>query len=322
MRGVTLDLLLARARHAGPRWLLVTAGLAVAAVLPVLAQAVTAVTADAALRQGLAALPPGRASITVSYNGLPDPAQQRALDAAVTGQLPRVTGAAAHRELIFREISDGHGGSYTLGAADRLYTQVSLVSGRMPTTCTPTHCEVVALRLPGDPPLPRVSDLGLVVVGEAVRTDPLLLSGTFDPGPGHPVLLADGVAAASGLAGLELFGRTFGWVAPLDLSRVRAGGVGGWVAESAAIGDELWKQIPGLVLTVPGDVLRDEDARARVSAGRFVVLGGATSVLLLGTAVVGGAALRRDHEAFLGALRRRGASRRRVAVLVGGEVGI
>jgi hypothetical protein len=321
-RSVTLDLLLARARHAGSRWLLVTAGLAAAAVLPVVAQAVTSVTADAALRQGLAALPPGQAAITVSYNGLPDPAEQRTLDQAVRSRLPRLTGGPVHRQLLFREISDGHGGAYSLGAADRLATEVRLVSGRMPATCTPTHCEVVALRLPGEPPLPQVSDLGLVVVGEAVRTDPLLLSGTFDPGPGHPVLLADGVTAASALAPLQLFGRTFGWVAPLDLSRIRSGGVTGWVAQSAAVGDDLWKQVPGLVLTVPDEVLRDEDARAGVSAGRFVVLGGATSVLLLGTAVVGGAALRRDHEAFLGALRRRGVSRRRLAALVGGEVGL
>ena len=52
------------------------------------------------------------------------------------------------------------------------------------------------------------------------------------------------------------------------------------------------------------------------------MLGGATSVLLLGTAVVGGAALRRDHEAFVGALRRRGAVPAALRVLVAGEVGL
>jgi hypothetical protein len=321
-RGVTVDLLLARARHAGSRWLLVTAGLAIAAVLPVVAQAVTAVTADAALRHGLAALAPGDAAITVSYNGLPDAAEQQALDTAVHAQLPRLTGAPVHRQLLFREMSDGHGGTLVLAGADHLTGEVRLVTGRMPQQCTPRRCEVVALRVPGGPATPQVADLGLVVVGEVVRTDPLLLSGTFDPGPGRPVLLADGVAQVSRLATLELFGRTFGWVAALDLAQVRTRGVDGWVGNSATVADDLWKAIPGLVVTVPDGVLHDTDARARVSARRFVVLGGATSVLLLGTAVVGGAALRRDHEAFLGALRRRGASRRRLIGLVTGEVGL
>ena len=43
-------------------------------------------------------------------------------------------------------------------------------------------------------------------------------------------------------------------------------------------------------------------------------------MLLLGAAVVGGAALRRDHEAFTGALRRRGASPRLLRALLAGEV--
>jgi hypothetical protein len=321
-RSVTADLLLARARHAGPRWLLVTVGLAVAAVLPVLAQAVAAVTADAALRHGLAALTPGDAAVTVSYNGLADAAEQRALDTAVSGRLPRLTAGPIHRELLYRELSDGHGGTFSLAAAERLAAEVRPVSGRMPQTCTPTRCEVVVLRVPGGPPAPVVGDLGLVVVGEVVRTDPLLLSGTFDPRPGHPILLGDGVRAVAALSTLQLHGRTFGWVAPPDLDRVRALGVDGWVTGSATVADDLWKQIPGLVVTVPDTVLRDADARARLSARRFVVLGAATSVLLLGTAVVGGAALRRDHEAFLGALRRRGASQGRIAALVTGEVGV
>jgi hypothetical protein len=321
-RSVTIDLLLARARHAGPRWVLVALGLAAGAVLPVLAQAVAALTADAALHHGLAALSPGDAALTVSYNGLPDAAEQRALDGAVRRGLPRLTAGTVHRELLYREMSDGRGATFTLAAADHLAAEVRLISGRMPASCTSTRCEVVSLRVPGGPALPTVGDLGLVVVGEAVRTDPLLLSGTFDPGPGHPILIGDGTAPVAAVRPLELHGRTFGWVAPLDLARVRARGVDGWVQDSATVADDLWKQLPGLVVTAPDEVLRDTDARARVSARRFVVLGAATSVLLLGTAVVGGAALRRDHESFLAALRRRGASRGRIAALVTGEVGL
>jgi hypothetical protein len=160
----------------------------------------------------------------------------------------------------------------------------------------------------------------LVVVGHAVRTDPLLLSGTFDPGSDAGVLLADGVGRAGALAALSGFERSYGWVAPLDVERVRTLGVGAWVDEGARVAQDLGRAASGLAVTAPEDALRREDRRAAVSAQRFSLLGGANAVLLLGTAVVGGAALRRDHEAFLGALRRRGARRRQLAWLVAGEV--
>ncbi len=316
-------LIVARARHAGPRWLLVVAGLALATVLPVLARAVTTVTADAALSQGLAALPAGERSVIVSYNGLPDPAELARMDGTVRGALPRLTSRQVHRQLIFREINDARGAGFVLGAADDLPRAVRLASGRMPTSCTPTRCEVVQLQGADAVATPDLEpELGLVIVGRVVRTDPLLLTGTFDPGQGKAVLLADGVRAAAANRALEVFGRSYGWTAPFDLRLVHRLGVDGWIGTGAQVADDLWRATPGLVLTIPDDVLQQENSRAQVSAQRFGVLGGTTSVLLLGTAVVGGAALRRDHEAFLGALRRRGVTRRQVTGLVGGEVGL
>ncbi len=316
---VVPGLLGARVRHAGRRRLLVAAGLAVAAVLPVLAAALTATTTDAVLQRGLATRPVGDRSVIVSYNGLPDAAELADLDAAVRQNLPRLTGLALHRQLIFREFTDDRGGGYVLGAADDLRRGVRLVDGRLPASCTPTRCEVVSLSAPGaDPYVP--ADLGIVVVGHAVRTDPLLLTGTFDPGPDAKVLLADGVTRAGAVASLSVRQRTIGWVAGLDIEQVRRLGVDAWLAESTRVADDLWMARAGLVLTTVDDALRQENARARASAGRFTVLGSATAVLLLGTAVVGGAALRRDHEAFVGALRRRGAGRGVLRLLLAGEV--
>src|SRR5436305_1667427 len=104
--------------------------------------------------------------------------------------------------------------------------------------------------------------LHLVVVGRAVRTDPLLFSGTFDPGHDAPVLVADGVVGVAGIDPLSLFQRSYGWVAPIDLDRVQRLGVDGYLARSAQAPDpERWST--GLVLTAPDDVLRAEDARAR-----------------------------------------------------------
>ncbi|WP_088319661.1 hypothetical protein [Kineosporia sp. R_H_3] len=319
--GVVPGLLAARVRHAGRRRLLVAAGLAVAAVLPVLAAALTTTTTDAALQRGLAARPVGERSVIVSFNTPADAAELDLLDAAVRRELPRLSGRPLHRQLIFRAFGDSRGGDYVLAAADDLPAAVRLVDGRLPASCTPTLCEVVSLADPGRDPF-LAPELGLRIVGHARRTDPLLLTGTFDPGPDATVLLGDGVERVSLLESLALRQRTVGWVAALDLDRVRREGVDAWLDDATRVADDLWIARAGLVLTTVDDVLRAENARARASAGRFTVLGSATAVLLLGTAVVGGAALRRDHEAFVGALRRRGAGRGVLRALLAGEVAL
>lgn len=320
--GLLLELLAARIRRAGGRWWLVAAGIALCGVLPVLGAASATLTSQAALRQGLAALPAGERSVTVSYNGILDPAEAADADRQVRARLPQLTSAPVRRQLIYRPLADGSGGEFVLGAADGLPSAVRVTQGRLPRTCTPTRCEVVVLGTP--PPAGPLAELGLVVVGTARRTDPLLLSGTFDPNGGGsgstPLLLVDGVDRGTAIAAFSVFQRSYGWVAGLDLDRVGADGVADWVARSARVHDRLWLDREGLFLTSPDRVLRDEDARARASARRFAVLGSATALLLLGTAVAGGAAVRGDHQRFADALRRRGASPGRLAALTAAEV--
>ncbi len=302
--------------------MLVAAGIALCAVLPVLTAALTQTTSDAALRRGLAALPPGERIVGVSFNGgLGTPAQAKQVERAVVSGLHRLASGPVRRQLQYRELSDGHGATFVLAAADDLGRRVSLVSGRLPSSCTPTRCEVVALRTGDDgaQPMPDQA-LGIVIVGAVTRTDPLLLAGTFDPGPGLQVLLAGDVDGADAVAPLSAFSRTHGWVVPLDLRAVQAVGVDRWVRTGSDVADTLNRVVVGLVLLTPDQVLTEQDARARASARRFWLLGAASAVLLLGTAVVGGAAVRRDHELFLAALRRRGASRRQLGGLVAGEV--
>ncbi len=159
------------------------------------------------------------------------------------------------------------------------------------------------------------------MVGAVRLTDPLLLAGTFTPAQGAPLLLGDGVERVGAISALGTFGRTIGWVTPLDLARVRSLGVDAWVDAATATADDFARTTnDALTVTAPGDVLRAEHDRAVTNAQRFTLLGATGSVLLLGAAVVGGAALRRDHEAFTGALRRRGAAPRLLGALLAGEV--
>ena len=326
--GVLASLLAARGRRAGVRRVAVAAALGLGTALAVVSAAVTAVTAESTLEAAVADLPAGARSVVVSTYGLPTAQRIGELDALVTAALPRLGAGPVRRQLVFREIGDTHHNAVVLSATDGLAGAVRLVSGRLPATCTPARCEVVML-LPDRPapgaaaPAPPSLDpaLGVVVVGSARRADPLLLSGTFTPSPGAPLLIGDGVRQVGALASLSAFSRTVGWVGPLDLARVKALGVQAWADEATRIADEFSRAaFDELTLTAPTDVLRAQHERAVTSTQRFGLLAATGSLLLLAAAVVGGAALRRDHEAFTGALRRRGAAPRLLRALLAGEV--
>ena len=327
--GAVADLVRARARHRVSAWVLVAAGTALAAALPVASAAASRLVAGAALEHGLQQLPAGQRSVTVSYNGfLPQDADVAEVNRLVGSELARLSDGGVLRQLEFRRISDSQHHEFVLGGADHLSSSVRLLSGRMPSSCTPTRCEVVVV---GTPLTPDPA-LGLVVVGPAARTDPLLLSGTFDPGPGVPLLLADGVDAVAGLSSLEVFQRSYGWVSPVDLAKVRHDGVPAYLDASASVADRLWTHTAGLVLTAPDDTLQAEDQRASGSGQRFALLGAIGAVLVLGLALVGAVGARRDHLAVVRTLRLRGAATRRLAgftlaeaswpVLLGAVVGI
>ncbi|HYY10059.1 MAG TPA: hypothetical protein VE781_03930, partial [Kineosporiaceae bacterium] len=311
--GVLVPLLAARARRAGLRRLAVAAALGLATALAVVSAAVTAVTAESTLTTAVAALPAGERSVVVSSYGLPTPERVDQLDALVTRRLPELGAGPVRRQLVHREIGDTHRNTVVVAATDDLPGAVRLVAGRLPASCTPTRCEVVLMlpdRLePGaaTPAPPQLDpQIGLVVVGTVRRTDPLLLSGTFQPATTAPLLLGDGVQQVGALTSLQPFARTIGWVAPLDLGKVKALGVQAWADTATGISIDFARTAPDeLSLTAPTDLLRQQHERAVTSTQRFGLLAATGSVLLLAAAVVGGAALRRDHEAFAGALRRR-----------------
>lgn len=321
---LVLALLGARARHAGARWLIVAGTLALAAAVPVVTATLTSTTADAALRRGLESVAPGDRSVVATFNGLFDETAFADADVAVRQLLPRLTTDEPRRQMLFRELADLRGETFLLGAADDLAHAVRVVEGRLPRTCTPTHCEVVQLETGSvtTPTLKVPTGLDVVVVGRVVRADPYLLSGSFDPGPEVAILLADGVLPASRLEPLLLRQRSYGWVAPIDLATLRDQGVGAWTSTAAQVSGDLLRANTRLVLLTPDATIRAEISRAGTSTGRFAVLGGATAIVLLGAAVVGGTALRRDHQSFTNALRRRGAGRRVLRLLLIGEVGL
>lgn len=311
--GVVLGVALARLRFRPLRWILIAAGVAAAALLPVLTASTSTVAAAQALRHGMAQLEPGQRSLILSYSaGTRTAAQLAGINTEVQSQLDRLSAGPVRRQLLFRRISDSAGGTFYLAATDNLGNAVHLLSGRLPASCTPQRCEVVVV---GATPPHLDPALGLVVVGTARRTDPLLLGGTFDTGHDAPLLLADGVAAAAQLQALQDFQRSYGWYAPIDLDRVLGLGLDAYLARSAEVADAFARYDTAMTLTAPDDTLRAEADRASRSAGSFTLLSAGAGALLLGFAVIGAIGVRRDHAATRELLRRRGATPAQVGVL-------
>ena len=239
MRAV-VSLAWARLRHRPARWLLVALGVAAATVLPVSAQATSTVVSGQALRHGLAdaagrrpqpgrgplrpARVPGRASPPSTHTARDAFAPLAAGPVLVRDAHPVHLGRCRPHLLLRRRGRAGRP-----GPADRR------------PAARPAVPRPGARWSRSAPPTPAVSpDLGLVVVGRAVRTDPLLFGGSFDPGDGAPLLLADGVTAAAQLDALSAFQRNYIWVTAVDLDRVDALGVDGYLARSAQASIELY----------------------------------------------------------------------------------
>ena len=287
--------------HAG-QWALVAIGVAIATSVPILTSASTRVASAGALGTGW--LPCLQASAALRFRQrLPvrDRGHIRCHSAQPAGQALRVRATAANGlpPSQQRKGRAAHARCSRQSGARRTPRVRAL-----PTSCTPQRCEVVQV---GAGTTPDTTRLGVVVVGRVERANPLLLSGTFDPGTDAPLLLGANTEQMAASSILENFQRSWGWVAPVDLRLVRRLGVEQYLARSNDVADLLF-QSPGLVLTAPDDVLRAEDDRARRSGQRFALLGGTSAALVLGLAVVAAVSARRDHMAVIRLLLTRGAT--------------
>ncbi len=305
--GVVTSLAGAQLRHRPGRWALLAVGVALALTLPVIAAGTGTVVSADTLRRTVGTLDPGSRGILVTDNrSIYDRGPTVALDAVITKQLGRISSNPVRKEVVFRQLTSA-GSTFFLAGADHLSTAVRLESGRMPRSCTPARCEVV---LVGDTDAAAMTKaaakIGVVVVGQARRTDPLVVGGSFDTGR-VPLLLSSDPDELALLNTLQLFSRTYGWVVALDVERVLALGVPAYVHLSTEALNVIAAQGLGIGTDPPDEALATANQRADLSSRRFDLLGGSTAVLLLGFAVVAAIGLRREHVILVAVLRRRGA---------------
>ena len=306
--GTGAGLAWAGVRHRPGPWLLLALGTALAALMPLAAAGLQERAAVAVVQQAVSAVPePARGVLAVTTRDLRG-AELASVSMRVDAGLAQAGLPVPTRALAYRALSL-QGTDAAVGALDRLPDDVALTSGRLPTACSPTACEVlvVSTSTGSTPDLTAPArDLGLVVTGTATLREPRLV-GLGLVAPGQPLLLGSDPAAMADLASLTLYGRNLAWFTPLDAAVVTDRGAGAFTAALDRVAAEVNLVAGPLNVTWPDGVVLDAAARAQASTGRFTVLGVGAGALQLGFCLVLAAARRPAQRQHGTLLTRRGA---------------
>ena len=159
------------------------------------------------------------------------------------------------------------------------------------------------------------------VVGSASLRSPVPLGFAPSSAGAGPVLVTADVAGLASLPGLSGLYRTYSWLAPLTVTRLR-----GW--QLADTEDRLARAQARLLLTgsqfslsAPFTTLDEARAEASVAPQRLLLAGGGAIAALALFIVLAGGGLRRDQRAELDRLRHAGARTRHGVLFVATESG-
>jgi hypothetical protein len=326
MGGVTwaaLRVSAARLRARPLRPALVVTGVALAFAMAVAVVGGSLVARQQALREGLASLPADSRDFRVDRFGLPLRGDAyRREDRAVRSVLTTLAAGQVRRVVFFRQLRV-HGRLVEIAAVDRLPEILELREGRLPRTCTRAGCEVVAI---GDGPARLAEgDVRLDLVGSAQLRDPNLFGYVSAAGasPAAPplLLLAPSVEALQRYGALSPYYRVYSWLSPLRATRLHTWQVRDTLAAESRAQNRLYAADSAFRLSSPDEELLDADRRGRVAARRLMLVGGETSALLLGFAVIAAIGLRRGLASERRRLLARGARRWQSWLTLGAEVG-
>ena len=323
--GVGLECALRRTRTRRGRLVAMVAAIAVGIAGLLLVSVASTVAGDHALQRGVDGLAPEARAFTVSFapDTSPTPTELAALDGQIATRLQRPGLGPSLRTVEYRALAAGDGRIVRFAGLDGLQQVTRLVTGSWPTRCDAERCEVLAVvadsaQAQPVPQFPDNSSLGLTIVGTAVTTSDLVLSGELRPDDTELIVLADGVAPASAaLPTLELFRRTYAWQTPVVSDGLRSVDVGPMLDAVRSLADD--PSLPGLHVSGPEDALRSITSRTRITGNRLAVPVGALLVLFFGVAVLAGLGGRADHQRAVSVLRRRGADRWAIAFFRGLE---
>ena len=313
----------ARLRARPLRPILVVSGVALAFAMVVSVVGGSLVARQQALRQGLAQLPEDQRGFRVDRFGLPlSPADYRRQDRNVRRVLGTLATGQVRRVVFFRQLRV-QGQLVEIAAVDRLPEILTRLKGRLPRTCTAAGCEVLVIG--GGPARLAEGAVRLNVVGSAQLRDPNIFGyvAAATEGKAAPplILLAPSIESLQSWDALKPYYRAYSWLSPLQAEDLHTWQIGPILARESRAQAALDSADFAFRLSSPDEELLNADRRGQVAARRLMLVGGETSALLLGFAVIAAIGLRRGLAAERRRLLARGSRRWQALLTLVAEVG-
>jgi hypothetical protein len=304
------------------RPMLVVLGVALAFAMLVSVLGSSLVARQQALARAFAAVPASAQAFRVDRFG--PPLDRRAYLQADGQARHVVTGVSAgrtRRVIFFRQLRV-QGELVEIAGVDGLAQVVRLRSGRFPRTCTAASCEVLQIGGGGRDRLAE-ADIRLHRVGIADLRDPALFGyvSAATGGSGPTLLLGPSVDALQELPALVPFYRVYSWLSQLQAGHLRTWEINRILAAESRAQGALDAADLAFRLSGPDDTLLDAKRRGEIAAHRLVLVGGETSALLLGFAIIAAIGLRRGLANERRRLLARGARRWQAGSALGVEIG-
>src|SRR5271165_5032926 len=323
VRGLFAPLMLAsaRGRRRPARWLLPALGIALAAAFAVGVAAESQIAADQSVRSVLAATSPLDSEVRVIWQGAIGPGVADQARALLRG-----LGLGSPTEVVLMNPVRLDGVVVRPAAIAPLGQWLSgpVRAGSALGRLGPCRLERCPMLLVGDDPVPStLTAIGvrIEVVGSAALRSPVPLGFVPSSAGAAPVLVTTDVAGLESLPGLSGLYRTYSWLAPLTVTRLR-----GW--QLAGTEDRLARAQARLLLTgsqfslsAPFTALDQARAEASVAPQRLLLAGGGAIAALALFIVLAGGGLRRDQRAELERLRHAGARTCHCVLFVATESG-
>ena len=253
-----------RACAGGRRVALVAAGVVAGAAL-LAAVLGGRLVMDRSLALATAQLAPGDRQVQVTWSGATDEFPR--LDRFVSPRIRALTGQRPAAAMPFREASIQRRLVY-VRAADDLGRWVTLVSGKLPARCVPSHCEV--LRLQGAGPIPSTKALNLIEVGRATVKPGAPIGPFVLPAPPtemvaravryhtpqpSPIVIANGVAGLSHNKELETFYRSYAWFLPIERGDIHPWAIDAFQHRVQRLTSDIEASSDGFEVSAPTDEL-------------------------------------------------------------------
>ena len=315
VRGLSapLKLAAARGRRRPARWLLPALGIALAAAFAAGVAAESQIAGDQSARSVLEATSPLDREVRVTWQGAVSPGVADQARALLSG-----LGLGSQTEVVLMNPVRLSGVVVRPAAIAPLG---QWLPGSTLGPCRPESCPML---LVGGGPVPStLAAIGvrIQVVGSASLRSPVPLGFAPSSAGAGPVLVTADVAGLASLPGLSGLYRTYSWLAPLTVTRLR-----GW--QLADTEDRLARAQARLLLTgsqfslsAPFTTLDEARAEASVAPQRLLLAGGGAIAALALFIVLAGGGLRRDQRAELDRLRHAGARPRHGVLFVATESG-